>query len=478
MSEEGDAVNEFADSDSTDLIDLIFRIKVGKLELGDVFAYQDAKQTYIGIKGLLGILDFPINVNLDARNAEGWYIRESNAFFMKPTGKDGQSLLVSASGKQKEFKANDYLVGSDDLYLNQDALFKLLDMKHSLDLKDLVLKLEPSEPLPIQLKLARQKKKAATKRNYNATLPEKYIPYRAAGIPFVDVQTQYSSFSSGYSKKTYSALGAGDMAYMSSNYYLSGDDEQLARHMRITLFKDSAKNNLLGDLKASHFSFGDINPGQTSRIGSVGQEIGFRVTNKANGNTINQNTTDFVGDAQPGWDVELYRNDVFLGLQTIGENGRYEFFSQDVLYGDNIFKLVFHGPQGQRQEKTQVITLGRGGAMDGQVLYDLSFSKQNSKLIQLEDRPTEGSRRNRVNLNLSRSFGRYMSLDMTFSSYSFYDDERHNFVSPTAKLYLFNSVFSANVVKDIKYGQSTNFSFTRGLWGHSFLLNRIVNSSD
>ena len=92
------------------------------------------------------------------------------------------------------------------------------------------------------------------------------------------------------------------------------------------------------------------------------------------------NTLDLQGDIQPGWDVELYRNDVLINALTAGPDGRYVFNDIELLYGNNTFRLIFYGPQGQIREKTkQVLVDSR--TVQNQHYFDLSLTRPGSLFL-------------------------------------------------------------------------------------------------
>jgi hypothetical protein len=58
---------------------------------------------------------------------------------------------------------------------------------------------------------------------------------------------------------------------------------------------------------------------------------------------------DFEGELLPGWEVELYHNDILVGRQDTPQNGRYHFKDLPLLYGANRFRLDFYGPAGEER---------------------------------------------------------------------------------------------------------------------------------
>ena len=459
-------------------IELILQTKVSNIILGDEFGIQRNNITYIGMLNLFELLDFAISVDVNNKKASGWFIREDNSFSIAPINNTSNALEIISKNNHFQISNQQYIHQTDDIYIDAKVLFKSLEIDFEINLSNLTLLIKSKSPLPVQEKLARSKKEKANIRNENSILPRKKIPYTALGIPFIDANTRYLSNSTGHSALSYSALASGDLAYMTGTYYLQGDRENHLKNLRITLTRDSIENNLLGPLKATHISIGEITPNSNGGIGSAGQEVGARISNKPFGHQLRQQT-DFVGDIQPGWDVELYRNNLFLGSQTVGENGRYEFFDQDLVPGKNEFKLIFYGPQGQRREKLKHINLNKEGTYIGKTLYDVSISKQRSKLFELNDNISKETEENRrFNVNLFQDINQKLSLQGTFSRYTFFDGTRHNFIKSAFKLNLFDILFFANVTKDISNGYSQFYNIASTVWEQSLSFGYTRRTAD
>ncbi len=460
--------------------ELILQAKVDDLILGYFVVLQQENKIYIGLQEFFDIIDFPIVVNSTDRIAKGWFIKETYNFELINASTSFDTVLISVKGKNERISKSRFNFTSEEIYLDADVLFKLLEIEYIFNFNDLTIELIPSEKLPIQLTLARQARKSkSSSQTFSAQYPQVHRPYRLWSLPFADVQTLIRSRKNTNSISSYSALGGGDLAYMTGTYYLSGDQDRPFNHFRLTMSKRSLSNNLLGHLRATRFAFGDIAPTQTGGLGSSGQEVGVRLTNRPQGMIVNRNKTDFTGDALPGWDVELYRNSHYLAGMTVDESGRYEFFNQEVLFGDNDFTLVFYGPQGQREEITEKVSLTTGNYTRRGVIYDMSITQQNSQLFYLNERSSRSDEKpRRFNLNLVKNIGPSVSLETTYASYQFSDETRHNFIQSTFKTFLYDTLFNATLAKDLNAGYSLYAGLSRGLGKHSFSMSQVRTSSD
>ena len=87
------------------------------------------------------------------------------------------------------------------------------------------------------------------------------------------------------------------------------------------------------------------------------------------------------GDLLTGWDVELYRNEVLIDFKTSQADGRYNFTDVPLLFGVNILKLIFYGPQGQVREEIKQLRIGPGQIKPGQTLYKAYANQQDVQLL-------------------------------------------------------------------------------------------------
>jgi len=82
------------------------------------------------------------------------------------------------------------------------------------------------------------------------------------------------------------------------------------------------------------------------------------------------------GDLPIGWEVELYRNEVLLDFRVDQISGRYSFQNVPLLFGNNILRLAFYGPQGQVREELKQIRVGPEQIKPGEHRYRFAFNQQ------------------------------------------------------------------------------------------------------
>jgi hypothetical protein len=276
-------------------------------------------------------------------------------------------------------------------------------------------------------------------------------------------------------------LGSGDLAYMTGRYYINHQQNELdsksTTNMRLTLLRDDIESSLLGPLNASHVSLGDISPTSIANLSSGGNDLGVRVSNRPYGRITNANSTNIIGQQQPGWEVELYQNGIlvptmqvegtgettYMTSKVVGANGQYEFLDVPLSVGENIFTLKFYGPQGQREELVETYNLDQSSLVGGKLIYDLSVSQQDTQIdYYFKDDIEPDPKKQRFNLHLEKGIGRNLSLTTDYSRYYFNDGMAHDFVQPGVRIYAFDTLLNANYTQDLAAGSQYNVALSKG----------------
>jgi hypothetical protein len=72
------------------------------------------------------------------------------------------------------------------------------------------------------------------------------------------------------------------------------------------------------------------------------------------------------------WDVQLFYNNALIAYQAARSDGRYEFNDLMLAYGENSFRLVFHGPNGQVRVEQQSFFVDQSSTPDGAFYYQFA----------------------------------------------------------------------------------------------------------
>lgn len=183
-------------------------------------------------------------------------------------------------------------------------------------------------------------------------------------LPFVDISAGYfynaspgrpSNTNYGLSAHAFGITGAWDseIIYQGMDYYNSP-----ALNLRTSRYFDDKP--FLGFVRK--VSFGDISASGSAAGAGMSTGAGAAVSSYAEGVHIDK--TYNIREAIPlGWEVELYRNGEFLGVQRAGADGYFEFADIILYQGENRFEMLFYGPQGQTRKEERRLFY-RGNILD------------------------------------------------------------------------------------------------------------------
>lgn len=360
--------------------ELVLAINIKKLFLADIFAYKSKAGAKISLMSLFEILEFPIDLDLEKKIATGWFIKENYGFDLN-YAKDGAIAIIK--GKSYPISDEYILIEEDDIYVESQILSQWFGLNISFDFSNLVMFIDPTEAIPVQQRMARKERKELIISNNESIAPWKESNYEMFSSPLFDLQMSHSTNNNHRNFSSYSVLGGHDFAYLNTEYYLSGSTEKDINSARITFSKESDKNDLLGLLKASKFEFGDIRPISSSISFNTNINRGFSVSQGLSNTNLN-NRTNLNGNILSGWDIELYRNGIFIGKQLSLQNGRYEFNDIELLFGNNVFELISYGPQGQVEKSTKEIFVDGNNLGANESSYGLSVTQTGKSVLGID----------------------------------------------------------------------------------------------
>ncbi|MBL0319879.1 MAG: hypothetical protein IPP74_11415 [Alphaproteobacteria bacterium] len=376
-------------------------------------AYQRGPDFMIPLGALAEALDFPIKVNAKEGKAEGWFIKEDKTLLL-----DINASQITVAGHRFPLQKADTITKEDEIYIDSKKLDEWLGIPAEVKLSDVMLDLKPKEKLPLQLKMQRILKANNERARPSAEqvfdrLPEPYKPY---DVPFIDLNLsgQYAKTATPEFSHNYSILSQGDLAYMTSRFFVAGDEKKTPSAVNFNLSKVDLDGNMLGFMKAKQVSVGDINAVNHHLVSSSTEGVGFQISNIEPQRSFQFDTKDFIGQIQPGWDVELYRNDQLIDLQTSGPDGRYEFRNVELVFGTNDFRLLFYGPQGEIREERSSYTIDETIIAKGSFDYDLSVDKKSQSLFNINERGQTLTHDNSVRSVFSGAYGLTENITGTF----------------------------------------------------------------
>lgn len=370
--------------------ELLFRIRVGKrLTLDNpLLGRVENRGIVLSFRDFISAIEFPIEIDPAGTTASGWYIRENRTFNLDYSKREVRT-------ENGTFIIPETVTSSGgDLYVPAETLAQWFGLKLRPDPSSLELFLESPVLLPVQERLARRNKDFKSQRLGPPVLPLGGGEPEIAALPFVDVSTR-----SGYRREGHSGDGelrniasirtAGDFAHGTLVSQTQLDDRDGITNVRANYKRSSLDPELLGPLKARRYEIGDVIPVRQPITSSNPQELGVRVTNIHPLRNYLRPSTTLSGSAFPGWDVELYRENQLIGIQTVGEDGLYTFENVDLFRNDNTFRVILYGPQGEVREETLYIPVDSQRLSSMGSAYDVSITQTNSQTYRQRKLDTE-----------------------------------------------------------------------------------------
>lgn len=333
-------------------------------------AYQKGRHVLVPLGELARLLTIAIRTQPEERTASGFVLREERTFHLNAT-----ESLVTLEGRKEAIDPALIEVQPDDIYVAASLVERWLPVDLAIDLSSLSLRVNAREPLPLQLRLERERRGATARSGLyeDPGYPLRDSSYGLLGAPSIDQTLAFNvrrSDGRSESEARYTAFLAGDLLGMEAQVFMSAGGDSPDQRFRATLGRNDPGGGLLGPLGARSYAFGSIAvPGQTNIARTSPTGNGLRVSNRPLIQPLSFDRHTLQGDLPPGWDVELYFNDALIGFQQSRPDGKYVFADLPLVYGLNEFRLVFHGPLGQLRVERQSFIFEESLVAPGQFLY-------------------------------------------------------------------------------------------------------------
>lgn len=436
---------------------LVLEIRIDDMsydELIDAYRHDiEEGAVYFSLNQLVDITEFPIE--FEDKKAKGWFIKEENNFILDIT-----KNYIEVKNNKLSLNSKEYFYYNDEIYIIEDKLKQWFPLDYTINLNAQYLKLEPLVLLPFQEKKSREvKRKVALRQNnkkdYEKVIPEYSIFDYPQGDITIDMIANGSEFKDEPDVNTsYSGFLISEAGKHTNKLFFAGNKDRLTG-MRLAGSKLDPENNLF-EKGISQYSFGDIASAPLSLINGATLGRGFKVSTYDINRSDSFSRKSFEGNINPGWEVELYRNDQLLDFQTVGSNGRYLFQDVEVLYGENVFKLIFYGPQGQVKEEIQRINVDDNLLKKGDYNYLVSFNQKGKGLFNIGSRNQETL--NRAIIRGEYGFTKKYTFNSAFAIDEYLDTRNQKQTGVFQSLSFVKEVFGFlnNVDLALDY---TNFSY-------------------
>ena len=450
---------------------LILKMTLGKIILRDaIFGFPKQGSLILPLTDVVNALEFPITVDAENGRAQGWFLDENRLFSL-----DLAASKVVIAGEVRSVDPAFVEQLPDDIYVDVRTLATWFPVDFEYDIPNLILNIESREPLPIEARLERDQRRKrlfAQRGGAGRKYPKKDVPYEWITWPVSDSTFDFAVSSSDEGStltRSYTTLATADVAKLNADIFISGTQDEHLNVARIKLGRQRAEGGLLGKLDATKFAVGDVFGPQIAHMTRTKIGRGFTIANSPIGDETEFDRITLQGDLQLGWEVELYRNEVLLDFRESQDDGRYLFEDVPLLFGVNVIKLVFYGPQGQKREDVQQIRVGPDQIKPGSHTYNVTYNQQNRLTLtgDDEDNNTDGFQgKTRYAAQYKYGINKNLSAGVNFASIPFEGGHKvytgGNIVTSLGPVYL-----RTDLTKDIVGGWAGTLSGQTRLFGVS-----------
>ena len=363
---------------------LLLELRIGQITLADsLSALQIGNAIYLPLGETARLLTIAIRVNKTGDEGNGFVRGENRAFHF-----DARAATVSIADATDVVNPASFRILADDIYVESTLLSKWLRVELPVNRATLSIVARPLEPLPLEQRLLREKTSSGrqTSEIPDIQYPFRDAPYLLASVPMVDQTLTFGTRrSAGASRITGASTTflKGDLLGLQSTIFVNRGTDEADANARITLGRTDPEGTLLGFLHATAFAIGSVSvPGLAERIATSDTGNGFSLTNTPLNRPSRFSSNTLQGDLPPGWDVELFYNEGLVAYQQSRPDGKYVFSDLPVFYGQNEFRLVFHGPQGQLRVERRNYLLDDTLTAPGQFNYDIAMHRDRYGLKQ------------------------------------------------------------------------------------------------
>ena len=362
---------------------LLLRPRSQKIEYeNEIYALKKNNKIYLAFEDVIGILDFAVEFDNETGIASGWFIRED--WMLDVDFEAGRVIAKNVS-----YQVSDRQIVEQDglLFVEGDALARWFGLDFDYNVKDQIINIESSFPLPSVARNLRQSRNSGNNNNArNVALLPRYEQEKSnfdinTADVFIGSRFNKNRFGNQDQSANTNVILEGEVLKHNAYVFAAADTDNSLTNVVARLSKRSETPTLLGALKARSYAVGDIDVTTMPLAGSVSQDLGFRFDNNTLENT-DFASTDIEGDSTPGWDIQLYRNDVLIDTQMVGDDGRYSFNNIQLFIGENNFELFFFGPQGEVRSEQITVPVNQEllQGLDG--TYEVSTSFENTQTYQ------------------------------------------------------------------------------------------------
>lgn len=323
-------------------------LSVENLGYYEIDAIYAAEKLYLPCIKLFKILSIYTEASAQLDSISGYMADKAKSYQFNFISND-----LTYLDKNIHVTAADYLISFDDVYISADVYKNLFGFGLSLDFRSLLVRLQSDSELPIVKILKQQKlrdnlKSLRGETKIDTTIQRQFHVYRGAILDW-NVRLSQSN-QSPHTAQLRTALGM----------ELFGGE---------LVMRSSISNQNRNSLKNQSFRWKYVN-NQSSllrqvNIGFIGVPLNSQVTVPLFGAGISNTPVGFRSSygtimlqrkTQPGWEVEVFVNNVLVGYTTADANGDVQI-EIPLMYGNTEIQIRYYGPWGEEEIEEQSIAI-------------------------------------------------------------------------------------------------------------------------
>ncbi len=410
-----------------DVFDLILEVKRDRKTLSPAtIGLEKNGQFYIPLQEMARIVQFNIEINLDKGIAQGFYVNEKNAYSI-----DVKNQNYTLKGETFEFEKDDAFLfvqefGIGEIFITADLLNKIWPLDVSINPLEQVIEIQTKRKLPyeqasernlIRNKLLNRKSNNQESADYTRIVNK----YKLFSPPALDITSTTSTggLINGIDQGL-NITGRHDLLKSQANYNFSfskePDNEVEFENARFLLERKSYDTGEL-PLGLKLVQAGDVRPRISRLIDGSLSGRGLLFSTKSNKQNTDFDQIIIEGFIEPGWEVELYRNNELIAFQTVDASGEYRFENVDLNYNNTIIKTVFYGPEGQIREEEKTYNISNALLRPGETIFEGSALELNRDLIKTSSQsrtaPEGLAQRYQVSRGINQSLSVFSSFTQT-----------------------------------------------------------------
>lgn len=334
---------------------------------------------YLPLGELFALLKFPIFVSPKEGKMNGWFIDPSKTIDMNL-----QEHQVRIADEIKAFDIKSIIVDEFDLYATVDLIETWFPLNLVINQATQSLSISSSEDLPLQKAKKRKEQQAALSSGgwvqFRSKLPKNIPDYKIVSWPTAAVRLESGYQNDGSPDLSYEIQLYGDLLGLNGQMSLKGEAGEGLDSAYLSLGRRDPTRSMFGPLKVAEVTVGDTGLSISSLVGGGISGRGIKLSNRPLSQRYDVNRADFEGALKDGYEAELYINSRLVDVFDSSGDGKYLFDEVLLAQGANAVKIVFYGPNGEREEIIDSVFVGQKANELGELMFDFALVEE-SKLV-------------------------------------------------------------------------------------------------